>query len=81
MTDESQIWPKLTETFREILEDDEIELTPETTAKDVEDWDSLSHIQLLVAVEQAFGVRFNTGEVAGLENVGEMVRLLVAKTS
>ena len=73
------IWGKLTQIFRETLEDDQIAIAPETTAKDIDDWDSLSHIQLLVATEQTFGVRFNTGEVAGLANVGKMVELIARR--
>ena len=75
------IWEKLTDVFRETFEDDDITVGAETTAEDIEDWDSLSHIQLLVAVEQAFAVRFNTGEVAGLANVGEMVQLIARRTA
>lgn len=73
---EATIWPTLTEVFRQTFDDPHLVIRPETTAKDVADWDSLAHIQLLVAVEQAFGMRFNTGEVAGLSNVGEMVELI-----
>ena len=75
------IWAQLTETFRDVFEDDQVVIAPEMTADDIEDWDSLTHIQLLVAIEQAFRVRFNTGEVAGLENVGEMVDLIRKKRS
>jgi acyl carrier protein len=75
------IWSRLTDIFRDIFDDDDIALEPETTAADVEDWDSITHIQLLVAVEKAFDVRFNTGEVAKLENVGEMVELISRRTS
>ena len=75
------IWSRLTDIFRDIFDDDDITLQPETTAADVEDWDSITHIQLLVAVEKAFNVRFNTGEVAKLENVGEMVDLIARRTS
>ena len=64
-----------------VFEDDEIAIGPQTTADDIEDWDSLTHIQLLVAIESAFGVRFNTGEMAGLANVGEMVELIRTKTA
>ncbi|MGH9389718.1 MAG: acyl carrier protein [Vicinamibacteria bacterium] len=78
--EEREIWDRLGESFRDVFEDDEIEIGPETTASDIEDWDSLTHIQLVVAIESAFGVRFNTGEVAGLANVGEMVELIRRKT-
>ncbi|MGH7818537.1 MAG: acyl carrier protein [Candidatus Binatia bacterium] len=74
--DEAAIWQTLTDVFRDTLGDDTIRLRPETTAQDVDGWDSVTHIQLLVAVERAFGIRFNTGEVAGLANVGALVRLI-----
>lgn len=74
------IWPKLTDIFRDMFEDSQLIIDPETTAKDIEDWDSLAHVQLLVAIEKAFGIRFNTGEVASLANVGEMVELIALRT-
>jgi acyl carrier protein len=70
------VWTRLTGIFRDLFDDDSIELTPATTADDIEDWDSVTHIELLVEIERAFGIRFNTGEVAGLENVGEMADLI-----
>ena len=75
------IWPKLTDIFRDMFEDSKLTIGPETMAKDIEDWDSLAHIQLLVAIEKAFEIRFNTGEVAGIANVGEMVELIVSRTA
>lgn len=75
MTDE-QIWTRLTGVFRDVF-DEAIVIAPATTAKEVEGWDSLSNIQLLVAIEKAFpGVKFNTGEIASLRNVGEMVAII-----
>jgi acyl carrier protein len=74
------IWPKLTDIFRDMFEDNQLAIGPETTAKDIEGWDSLAHVQLLVAIEKAFGIRFNTGEVASLANVGEMVELIALRT-
>ena len=73
------IWDKLTQILREMFDNSRITVGPETTAHDVEGWDSLAHIQLLIVVEDAFGIRFNTGEVAGLANVGEMVELIARK--
>ena len=76
MTDE-QIWLRLTAVFHDVFGDRDIAIGPETTASDIEEWDSLSNIQLLVAVEKAFkGVRFNTSEVANMRNVGEMVAVI-----
>jgi acyl carrier protein len=77
---EDEIWTRLNEIFREAFEDDELQLNPETTANDIEDWDSLSNIEILVTIEKDFGIRFNTGEVAGLKNVGEMVALITERS-
>ena len=76
-----RIWETLTGIFQDVFEDDDIELKAETTAEDIEDWDSLTHIQLMVAIEQAFQMRFNTGEVAKLANVGEMIDMIAARSA
>lgn len=70
------LWERLTEVFRETFEDDALEIGPDTTAEDVDAWDSLTHVQLMVAIEETFGIQLNTGEVAGLANVGEMAALI-----
>lgn len=71
---EDAIMEKLTQIFRDVFDDDEITISAEITAQDIEGWDSISNIQLLVAIEQAFrGIKFSTGEVANMKNVGEMV--------
>jgi acyl carrier protein len=77
----ADILNKLNEIFVEVLDNDEIKLTPETTATDVEDWDSLNHIQLVVAIEKQFKVRFNSGEVQSWKNVGEMIDSVQRKIS
>jgi acyl carrier protein len=77
--DEMAIMDRLAEIFRETLDEPEIELKRETTAEDVEDWDSFSNIQLMVAVEQAFGLKLRTGEIAGLKNVGELVDVIAGR--
>jgi len=56
------------------------QLTPQLTAKDVPEWDSIIHISLLVAVEKAFGVRFRVGEVEATTNVGEFADLIIRRT-
>jgi acyl carrier protein len=73
---ESELWPHLTAVFRQVFDDDELTIGPGTTAKDIESWDSLSNIRLVVAVEKRFGVRFNIGEVAALQNVGQLLQLI-----
>ena len=80
--DQEVIWNHLTQIFREVFDDDDIVIGPETMAEDILEWDSLSNIQLLVAIEKAFsGVKFNTGEVANLKNVGEMVEIILQRSS
>ena len=71
-----EIYQRLNEVFRDVFDDDSIEVNENTTAADIEDWDSLNHITLIDAVESEFGVRFTMGEVSGMKNVGEMVRII-----
>ena len=69
----------LQEVFREVFDDDTIEIAPEMTAADIEDWDSLEHINLAVAVEKKFNIKFNMGEVNTFKNVGEMVDIIISR--
>lgn len=69
----------LEEIFRDVFEDDTIELTESTTAEDIEDWDSLTHIQLIVEIEKKFNVKFTTQEISSLKNVGEFIALVESK--
>jgi len=71
-----QIYDKLNDIFREVFDDDEITVTATTTAKDIDDWDSLVHINLIAAIEQEFGLKFNMGQIITLENVGDMVKVI-----
>jgi acyl carrier protein len=59
-----------------VFGDDDVVVQPSTTAADVEGWDSVSNIEVLVALEREFGIRFNTGEMATVANVGELVTLI-----
>lgn len=70
------IYERLNEVFRDVFDDDSICVNAETTAEDIEDWDSLNHITLIDAVESEFGVRFTMGEVSGMKNVGEMAEII-----
>jgi acyl carrier protein len=70
---------QLTSIFHDLFDDDSIVLTPETTAADIEDWDSFNHINLIVAVEAKFGIKFKTAELDELHNVGHLVHLIEHK--
>jgi acyl carrier protein len=76
---EADVYAGLTEVFHELFADDTIVLTPETTAADVDGWDSFNHLNIIVAVEMRFGIKLQTNEIEGLNNVGDMVRLIMAK--
>lgn len=76
-----QHYEKLTEIFRDVFDDEQLRVTPELTAADVDEWDSFSHIRLIVAVERAFGLKFSAAEVQRLKNVGEFVALIDAKSA
>lgn len=73
----NEIYERLTEVFRDVFDDETIEIDDETTADDIEDWDSIEHITLVGAVESEFGIRFKMGEVSGMKNVGEMVKIIM----
>jgi len=74
-----QIYAKLTEIFRDIFDDDRLQVTPELTAADIDEWDSLNHIRLVVSIERAFGMSFSAAQVGRLKNVGEFAELIVSK--
>lgn len=77
--DQPQIYTRLTSVFRDVFDEDDLVLTPEITADDVDGWDSLSHIRLVLAVSKSFGVKFSASEIGGLKNVGEFVELIQKK--
>lgn len=72
---------RLTNVFRNVFEDDSITLTPQMTADDVEGWDSLSHVNLIIAVEIEFGIEFTQAEVRTFENVGALMSAIEKKTT
>ena len=71
-----RIYEKMTEIFRDVFDDESSVLSDETTADDIEDWDSLEQINLLMAIENNFGIKFRLADVSGLENVGAMIDLV-----
>ena len=72
-----EIFEKLNEIFADVFEDDTIEVKETTSSADIEDWDSLTHITLISAVEDAFGIKFAMKDVIGMKNVGEMVDIIM----
>ncbi len=78
--DEPQIYTRLGEIFQDIFEEDSIHLTPNLSAKDVDGWDSLTHIRLMLTVEKAFKIKLSAPEIGKLENVGDLVALIKART-
>lgn len=74
-----EVYSKLTEVFRTVFDDDTITLNDATTSADIEDWDSLEHIDLIVSIEKAFSMKFTMSETTGMKNVGEMVDIILSR--
>lgn len=74
-----EVFKNLNEIFREVFDDEKIEVNDATTSKDVDNWDSLEHINLVVAVEKKFGIKFTMGEVTTMKNVGEMADIILKR--
>ena len=76
---DTEIYSKLTDVFHDVFDDDTIEVAPELTAKDVDGWDSMTHIRLILAVERAFKVKFTTSEIGALKKVDDLATLIRAR--
>lgn len=74
-----EVFEKLSGVFRDVFDDESIEVTESTTSNDIADWDSLEHINLIAAVEQEFHVKFNMGQVVSMKNVGEMADIIMSQ--
>lgn len=79
MANANDVLKRLNEVFRDVFDDDDIVVTPKTTADDIEDWDSIEHITLIGAVEDEFRMKFKMGEVSGMNNVGDMLKIIMAR--
>lgn len=77
--EKSEVLSQVQDIFRDVLDEEEIVLAEETTANDVEEWDSLTHIQLIVAIEKHFKIKFLSKEILSWKNVGEMVDCIASK--
>lgn len=74
--DTREIFTRLNRVFQDVFDDNSIRVTPNTTADDIEDWDSLEHITLISAVEREFRMKFKMGEISSMKNVGEMASII-----
>ena len=72
----NEVIARLNEVFRDVFDDDSIVVNESTTSADIDDWDSIEHINLIGAVEEEFGMRFKMKEVSGMKNVGEMINIV-----
>ncbi len=72
-----EVFEEVRKIFRDNFDDEELVIVDETNSKDIEDWDSIEHINLVIAMEKRFGLKFDISEVGKLANVGEMVDLIV----
>ena len=77
--EKAQILGEVQAIFRDVLDNEEIVLASETTADDIEEWDSLTHIQLIVAIEKHFKIRFTSREILSWQNVGQLIDSIAAK--
>lgn len=74
-----EAFERVNEVFRDVFDEEEITVGEETTADDIEDWDSLEHINLIAAMEKEFSMKFTMGQVVSMKNVGEMVTIILEK--
>ena len=80
MSDDADIWTRLREVLARFFDNPALTVDAATTARSVPGWDSLSNVELMVEIEEAFGIRFRTGEIAGLRNLGELVAVIARRT-
>ena len=78
--DTREIYTRLDRVFQDVFDDDSIHVSANTTANDIEDWDSLEHITLISAVEREFRMKFKMGEISSMKNVGEMVSIIASRS-
>ena len=74
-----EVYEQLTQVFRDVFDNKDITINDNTTADDIDEWDSMEYINLIIAVEEEFSIKFTMGQVNGMKNVGEMVGLIIEK--
>ena len=74
-----ELLDRLNEIFREVFDDDDLKIAPEMTANDIEGWDSLSHFNLILAIESRFNINFSLKEVQSFKNVGDLLKSIRSK--
>ncbi|MFI3202011.1 MAG: acyl carrier protein [Eubacteriales bacterium] len=75
----AEILEAINKVFWDVFDDEDLVIIETTTAEDIEDWDSLEHINLIVAIEDQFQMKFTMGEVTGMKNVGEMISIIAER--
>ena len=75
----TEVYSRLNDLFRNVFDNDEMVITPELTASDVDGWDRLRHVRLMLTIERAFGIKFSAYEVNKLRNVGQLAKLIQDK--
>lgn len=78
---ETEVLAKLTEIFRDLFELPELVLDKNMRAEDIDEWDSVNHVMLVVEVERQFKIKFNTAEVEQMKNVGDLVQIIIGKVT
>lgn len=77
--DRNEILIQIQEVFREVLDDNDIQLTEELSSNDIEDWDSLTHIMIIVDIEKKFKIKFSSNEILNWTNIGKMIDSVTVK--
>lgn len=77
----NEVLARVQDIYRDVLDDEDIILSDATTADDIEEWDSLSHIQLIVAIEKAFKIKFSSKEILSWKNVGELIDCILSRNA
>jgi len=78
---EIEVYTTLSDIFRDVFMREDMQLKPELTAKDVPGWDSFKQIEIIIAIEEKYGIKFHTKELDSLSNVGDLARVVMTKTN